>query len=606
MATEATNVAPRAQSEYAESTTLTALSEIIARRSLQRARSRIDEAGRPEATDQAMESLLGELGELFGAQRVYVTEESEDRTTAKITYEWCCEEVEPERVRVGETPCDALSWLRDRLTQGDVVYVPAVADLPAEAAAELSDLKRRKMASMVAAPLAYGPQTFGMIAFEWAEPAPGQPLDDRTVAMVQGLIASELHARQAGVALRRTSRVLRAMIECSDALLRADDERALLEEVCRIIVEVGGYRLAWVGFGNRDEKRSVTPVAKWGDDQGYLDDLQVTWANIERGRGPVSKAVRTGLPSAVQSVATDPDFEPWRDMALRRGFKSVLAVSLDHGEELLGALGVYAGDAWAFDGVEIEMMQRFADYLAYGIVALRNRAQREEAEEQLRQTLESKDELIASISHELRTPLTAVVGFAQLLREGTDLPPGERAAMIRSIVDEGLDLSNIVEDLLTVAKAEAGTLTVVRVPVDLRAQAAQVFESLREEDAARVTLEGPARRVQADPGRVRQILRNLVSNALRYGGEKVVIRVVEDGTPRVQVLDNGRGISAQDRQRIFESYQKAHDAPGVAGSVGLGLAISRTLARLMDGDLTYEYEDGHSIFELGFELAADS
>jgi signal transduction histidine kinase len=400
--------------------------------------------------------------------------------------------------------------------------------------------------------------------------------------------------------LQSTNRVLRAMIECSDVLLRADDEMALLEQVCRTIVEVGEYSLAWVGFGSRDIGKSVTPVAKWGDDQGYLDGLQITWADIDRGRGPVSKAVRTGLPAAVQSVATDPDFEQWREMALQRGYKSVLAVSLDYGNELLGALGVYADHPGAFDVVEIEMMQRFADYLAYGIVALRNRTQREEAEAQLRQTLRSKNELIASISHEIRTPLTAVVGFAQVLREADDLTAEDRAAMIRSIVDEGLDLSNIVEDLLTVAKAEAGTLTVVEVPVDLRAQAAQVCESLREEDATKVSVEGPTRRVAADPGRVRQILRNLVSNALRYGGETVVVRVIEEGLPRIQVVDNGGGIPVEDRERIFESYQKAHDAPGVAGSVGLGLSISRKLARLMGGDLTYAQPDGFSIFELSF------
>jgi signal transduction histidine kinase len=174
----------------------------------------------------------------------------------------------------------------------------------------------------------------------------------------------------------------------------------------------------------------------------------------------------------------------------------------------------------------------------------------------------------------------------------------EREAMIRSIVDEGLDLSHIVEDLLTVARAEAGTITVVRVPVDLHAEAAQVCDTLREEDAARVTLTGTARLGEADPGRVRQILRNLVSNAVRYGGAKIVVAVVDGGRPRVQVRDTGTVIPAQDRERIFESYQKAHDTPGVTGSVGLGLAISRRLARLMGGDLTYAHEDGHNVFEL--------
>jgi signal transduction histidine kinase len=259
---------------------------------------------------------------------------------------------------------------------------------------------------------------------------------------------------------------------------------------------------------------------------------------------------------------------------------------------------VYSSQAGAFDDREVELLQRFAVYLSYGVVVLRNRTQRELVEKQLRDALKSKGELVASISHELRTPLTAVVGFAQVLQESADLGADERAAMIRSIVDEGLDLTNIVEDLLTVAKAESGTLTVVRVPVDLRAQVAQVMEELPEAEAPRVTLEGETRKAVGDPGRARQIIRNLVSNAVRYGGDEIRIELVDGERPSVRVLDNGEGVPQEDRERIFESYQKAHNAAGVTGSIGLGLAISRTLARLMDGDLTYAYVAGYSVFEL--------
>jgi signal transduction histidine kinase len=186
------------------------------------------------------------------------------------------------------------------------------------------------------------------------------------------------------------------------------------------------------------------------------------------------------------------------------------------------------------------------------------------------------------------------------LQESADLPEEDRTAMVGSIVEQGLDVTNILEDLLTVARAESGTLSVVRVPVDLRAEAAQVVESLNQEDASNVDLQGPSRQTMADPGRVRQILRNLLSNALRYGGDEVHVRIIAGARPRIRVLDNGAGIPEEDRERIFESYQKAHDNPGLAGSIGLGLAISRTLARLMNGDLTYTYEGGMSIFELSF------
>ncbi len=132
--------------------------------------------------------------------------------------------------------------------------------------------------------------------------------------------------------------------------------------------------------------------------------------------------------------------------------------------------------------------------------------------------------------------------------------------MIRSIAHEGRDLTNIVEDLLTAAKAEAGTLMVVSEPVDLRAEVSQVLDALG--DGRRIELTGDSLRASGDPGRVRQILRNLISNAHRYGGDNIRICVIDSLLPRVQVRDNGVGIAMGDRERIFEPHQRALDEPG--------------------------------------------
>jgi signal transduction histidine kinase len=226
--------------------------------------------------------------------------------------------------------------------------------------------------------------------------------------------------------------------------------------------------------------------------------------------------------------------------------------------------------------------------------------ERELARDHLEQMVQSKGELVASISHELRTPLTAVVGFAQLLQEeSSGLSSAKRAEMIQTIVDEGMDLTNIVEDLLAAAKVEAGTLTVVNVSVDLRAQAAQVLETSSQDGAHDIRLNGHTVRAKGDPARVRQILRNLISNALRYGGARIQVEVSgTEATARVLVTDDGPGVPPEDIERIFERYQRAHNTPGMTSSLGLGLTISRQLAHLMDGELTYRYEDGKSIFEL--------
>jgi signal transduction histidine kinase len=176
--------------------------------------------------------------------------------------------------------------------------------------------------------------------------------------------------------------------------------------------------------------------------------------------------------------------------------------------------------------------------------------------------------------------------------------------MVRLVAEQGMDLTNIVDDLLVAAKSEAGTLEVARVRVDLRAQAAQVLESWGAEVGKRVEFTGEPAFTTGDPARVRQILRNLVSNALRYGGDNVMVRVGYDsGNAFVRVEDDGEGVAPDEWESIFEPYRRAHDAPGLTASMGLGLAISRDLARLMDGDLTYAMKPSLSVFTLSMPTA---
>lgn len=218
----------------------------------------------------------------------------------------------------------------------------------------------------------------------------------------------------------------------------------------------------------------------------------------------------------------------------------------------------------------------------------------------LEELIRSKDELVASVSHELRTPLTAVLGFAELLHDGqSELSSSERHEMVRSIARQAFDLSEIVEDLLLAARVELGELSVTKVPTDILEQIAQVIEAFDPNSTVGVRVSGDSVKAESDPIRVRQILRNLLSNAVRYGGENIQITVTsEDSTARVLVTDNGPGLRDEDQGLIFEAYYRAHNAASTPGSVGIGLTISRDLARLMQGDLTYRYEDGRSIFEL--------
>ncbi len=219
--------------------------------------------------------------------------------------------------------------------------------------------------------------------------------------------------------------------------------------------------------------------------------------------------------------------------------------------------------------------------------------------------VDSKDQLIASVSHEIRTPLSSIVGFAHLLNESSDLSPAERKEMIELVVQQSGDLTNIVDDLLVAAKADIGQLEVSRFPVDLRAQAAQAVEGMDAESRRAVKLNTTTARCMGDPARVRQIVRNLVTNAVKYGGPNISIdAVVGIDVGRLMVCDNGPGVPEAHRQTIFEAYNRGVGQSGLAPSLGLGLHISKFLAQKMGGDVTYRY-DGGSIFELTLPLAAE-
>ncbi len=217
----------------------------------------------------------------------------------------------------------------------------------------------------------------------------------------------------------------------------------------------------------------------------------------------------------------------------------------------------------------------------------------------LRQVEEERKRLIGGFSHDMKNALTGAVGMAELVASQLNvLGPHELAEYAIMAIQESREALAITEDLLVLGRAEAGQLDVSTESVDLLTEATRVIEATgRQGD---IIVEPPAQRVVCigDPVRVRQILRNLVSNAIRYGGKEVRVSVgVTDIAALIRVADNGTPIPEIDRERIFDAYQRARHRQHHE-SVGLGLTISRHLARLMDGDLTYRHTGGWSIFEL--------
>jgi signal transduction histidine kinase len=230
--------------------------------------------------------------------------------------------------------------------------------------------------------------------------------------------------------------------------------------------------------------------------------------------------------------------------------------------------------------------------------------------DKLRELTIAKDQFLASVGHELRTPLTSVLGFAELLRsDHPDISDEERVGMIASVADEATDLASIVDDLLVAARSELDLLVVTQVPVSARAQVAQVLEIAGKDAGEAIKVVADAHnpyRAIGDPGRVRQILRNLITNACRYGGDQIEVRL-GGGGPLVSVVvaDNGDGVPDEDAGHIFDPYYRAHSSESQPAALGIGLSVARQLAILMNGDLAYRREDGWTIFELTLPAAID-
>ena len=219
-----------------------------------------------------------------------------------------------------------------------------------------------------------------------------------------------------------------------------------------------------------------------------------------------------------------------------------------------------------------------------------------------------KSDFIATVSHELKTPITPIQGYSKHLLSYWDrLDPEKREGMLETMLERSEHLSRLVEDLLIASKVSELETT----KLDIRSSEIQLSDIVNDVTAAspeladRLTVNGPDTQVFCDRQRAVQCLSNLVSNAKKYSepGTEILIttEVPADGEfATVVVMDHGRGIPAEEVGRIFEQFYRVEDPMTMTtGGTGLGLYISRTLARAMGGDISVESEFGEgSTFKL--------
>ena len=403
---------------------------------------------------------------------------------------------------------------------------------------------------------------------------------------------------QAQAILARANRALRVLDECNQALVDEAKENSLLNRICRIIVETGGYRLAWVCYGRRDETWKVYPVAQAGNEESSLEKASISRMEAERDRGAIDAVIRTGRATIDRNIPTGLDSVSWSMGAQGCGYASVASLPLSLDAKTLGALVIHAVEPDAFNNEELGLLTGLAENLSYGIGAIRARDERRRAEEALKMYMEKLERSNQDLqdfafvaSHDLQEPLRKVQSFGDMLlaEYGNDLCEEGRDYLHR-MKSATLRMQSLIQDLLSYSRVTTKSRPFIS--VDLNQLAREVLIDLEariEQTGGRIEI-GDLPSLEADPAQMRQLFQNLVGNALKFHGkEKPVVRIyglaASNGFYHACVQDNGIGFDEQYVDRIFAPFQRLHGRSTYEGT-GMGLAICRKIAERHGGTIT--------------------
>lgn len=265
--------------------------------------------------------------------------------------------------------------------------------------------------------------------------------------------------------LKRTVKTLKMITECGNVLLHSETEQDLLDSICEIIVEHWGYFMTWIGYIGENWEKIVIPIARAWFDDGYLDSIVISWdENKENGRGPTGTAIREKRPVYIKNVLTDEAFAPWRDNAIKRWYRSSLALPLFVKNNIIWALCLYAKNIEEFNNEEISSLDKLSISISQCIEHIRDKEENKKTEEllrksekqlEIRQRMDSLGTLAWGIAHDFNNLLTGIMGYLSLINLDSSLSPENKEyiknALIASKYAANLtkQIQNLSDNVLT-------------------------------------------------------------------------------------------------------------------------------------------------------------
>jgi GAF domain-containing protein len=445
-----------------------------------------------------------------------------------------------------------------------------------------------------------------------------QPFTDKQISLLQNFARQAVIAIENARLLKELRESLQQQTATADVLKVISRSAFDLERVLATLLE-SAVQLCGSKHGLifRYDGEICHAIASYNTPPGYLELWERT--PIRAGRETtVGRALLELRPVQIVDVQADPEYDFPEALEIM-SFRTVLAVPLIRNGVPLGAIGLWKLEVEPFTDKQTELLTTFADQ---AVIAIENTRLFEEIQEKSRQlelASERKSQFLASMSHELRTPLNAIIGLTEMMVTSAARFGTEKALEpLRRVNAAGTHLLSLINEVLDLSKIEAGKLELNPEPVNLARLIDEVIGTagqLAEKNQNRLIVEAQedVGSLNADSMRLKQVLLNLLSNACKFTKEgEVALRVrrVADGRDWVElaVADTGIGLTAEQQARLFQEFTQADSLTARRyGGTGLGLALSRKLARMMGGDVTVTSEPGKgSVFTVRLPGSADS
>jgi signal transduction histidine kinase len=502
-------------------------------------------------------------------------------------------------------PVDTTSLLGRAVVEARVLHVPDVED--PQAPHGVSTVSRGlSFRSQLSVPIIRDGQPIGVIGLSRREPGPFSDAaidlvktfaDQAVIAIENARLLAELQARTQE--LTRSVDELTALSDVSRALSSTLDLDAILQTIVTRANQLAGSDACSVF--EYDEATEAFHLRATNN----LDEEVVRLARqapIRKGEGVQGRMAVTRQPVQVRDIADEDAYRgPLRDILLRTGTRSLLAIPMLREHELIGGLTVNKRTPGEFPPEVIDLLTTFATQSALAIQNARLFRELADKSRQLEVASQHKSEFLANMSHELRTPLNAIIGFSEVLSERMFGELNEKQEeYLKDIYASGTHLLSLINDILDLSKIEAGRMELELTDFHLPTALDNALTLVRERAGRRgivlqMNVDSRVGQIQADERKIRQVVLNLLSNAIKFtpeGGGIEVAAVPKDGLVEVSVSDTGVGIAPEDQEAVFEEFRQVGTAEKKVEGTGLGLTLCRKFVELHGGRIWVKSELG--------------